>query len=161
MSSLCFAFFKVKTLLENMASIFKTSAVWHFWSDSDIASTNILKVLYGRLWSISKSFWLRDDCSGKLQISSLSSTVRMHLEIKLSNTSLSSIAKGTSLSFNSLKAPVKRRGKYIFTEIARLFYNLFINMFIALLMHTLILDCCFKKIILFVMSCSSSRCVIH
>lgn len=104
MFSLCCSFIVEESLSENIAFILPTSEVWHFWSDSFINSTNISKVLYGRCISISKSLLLRDDWSSKLHISSLSSSVRTQLEMRLSKTSLSSIVELMSLSLNSFKS---------------------------------------------------------
>lgn len=109
MSSLYGVFCVIKTLFENMAFIFTTSEEWNSWSDSFIASTNILKVLYGRCIIISKSFRLRDDWSAKLNISSLSSSVRTQVEMRLSKTSLSSIVERMSSSLNPLKVPNIKR----------------------------------------------------
>lgn len=81
-SSLCGNCGKVKSLSGTFATIFARSNVWHFWSDSFIASTSIPKVLYGRWLSNFKRFWLRDDWSVHILMSSLSSSKIMHFEIR-------------------------------------------------------------------------------
>lgn len=61
-----------------------------YGSDSFKTSFNTLKVPYGRLVRISSRTLFRSVCVAGLIISSLSSIIKTHLEIKLSRTVLSS-----------------------------------------------------------------------